>query len=179
MTLKITELKKLLKEYDQKELIQLITELYKVNNDVKDYLSIKFLGEEAIEELFAKAAKKINNEFFPDKGHGKLRLSIAKKAITDFKKLTGDSKNTLALMLNYVELGTEFTNCYGDIDENFYNSMLLMYEKVVSKCSEDRELYSLFGDRLFNVVEMSEGIGWGYHDTLCDIYYSIDWNNED
>lgn len=35
--IKITDLKKKLKEFDQKELIQLVTELYKLNKDVQDF----------------------------------------------------------------------------------------------------------------------------------------------
>lgn len=142
---------------------------------MKDYLSSKFLGEEAIDELFKKAKKKINDEFFPDRGHGKLRLSEAKNAIANFKKLTDDHIKTTDLMLFYVELGTEFTSSFGDIDANFYNSMLSMYDKVAMECDQDEELFLHFKDRLYSVVHMSEGIGWGYHDTICDIYYSIEW----
>jgi hypothetical protein len=175
MAIKLTELKRSLKEHDQKELIQLISELYKLNNDVKDYLSCKFLGEEAINELFEKTKKKVMDEFFPDRGHGKLRLSEAKNAITNFKKLADDRIRTIDLMLYYVELGTEFTNSFGDIDSTFYNSMVSMYDKVAMECDKDEELFLRFEDRLYSVVHMSGGIGWGYHDTLCDIYYSIEW----
>ncbi|MDF2859216.1 MAG: Plasmid pRiA4b ORF-3-like protein [Neobacillus sp.] len=49
MKIKISELKRHLKEYDQTELIQLIVELSKINKDVQNYLSSKFLGDEAVE----------------------------------------------------------------------------------------------------------------------------------
>jgi 3-methyladenine DNA glycosylase AlkD len=177
--IKITELKKSLKEFDQKELIQLIAELYKLNTDVKDYLSSKFVGEEAIHDLFKKTKKKIQDEFFPERGFGKMRLSEAKNAITNFKKVTSDYIKTVDLMLYYVEIGTEFTNSYGDIDGKFYDSMVSMYNKVVIECEKDEELFTIFRDRLYSVVEESDGIGWGYHDDLCDIYYSIEWLTDD
>jgi hypothetical protein len=79
--LKLNELKKELKEFDQKELIQLISELYKLNKDVQHYLSNKFLGEEAIIDLYEKTKKKIKDEFFPERGFGKMRLAEAKSAI--------------------------------------------------------------------------------------------------
>ncbi|EKN70918.1 hypothetical protein BABA_03614 [Neobacillus bataviensis LMG 21833] len=66
--IKITDLKKKLNDYSQKELIGLIVDLVKVNKDVQDFLSSKFVGEEVIDELFKKARKKIENEFFPDRG---------------------------------------------------------------------------------------------------------------
>ena len=75
----LTELKKELKQFEQKELIQLVAELYKLNDDVKHYLSTRFLGEEAILALYETTNKKINNEFFPEQGHGKLHLKERQK----------------------------------------------------------------------------------------------------
>jgi hypothetical protein len=49
--------------------------------------------------------KKIKNEFFPDRGLGKRRLTEAKREITAFKKSTNDEKRTVDLMLFYVEMG--------------------------------------------------------------------------
>ncbi|WP_249872386.1 DUF6155 family protein [Oceanobacillus saliphilus] len=177
--LKISDLKKELKGYDQKELIQLITDLYKLNEDVQDYLAVKMNREDTVSILYEKAQKEILNEFFPTKGFGKMRLAKAKKAITDFKKVTGDHENTISLMLYYVETGTEFTNAYGDIDGRFYDSMLSVYHNVIVECEKDRELFMKFRDRLYEVVAESEGIGWGYHHGLTDYYDSISWLEEE
>jgi NAD-dependent DNA ligase len=173
--IKITDLKKELKELDQKDIIQLICDLYKINKDVQHYLSSRFKGEEAVLHLYEETKKNINDEFFPDRGFGKIRLSVAKNVISNFKKLTNDDLKTIDLMLFYVEIGTEFTNTYGDIDSNFYNSMLKMYEKVVDECQKDEELFIKFKDRLYSVVQGSSGIGWGYHDYLVELYYSISY----
>ncbi len=118
------------------------------------------------------------DEFFPAKGFGKMRLTKAKSAITNFKKLTNDHLKTVALMLFYVEVGTEFTNTYGDIDERFYNSMLSMYNKVIMECEKDEKLFHDLKNRLYDVVIKSDGIGWGYHDGLEDLYYSISFLQE-
>src|SRR5574342_1304123 len=99
MKIKITDLKKQLKGYEQKELIELIVEIFKSNKEVQNYLSSKFLGDEVIEVLFHQTQKKIENEFFPERGIGKLRLADAKKEITAFKKATNDAKRTVDLML--------------------------------------------------------------------------------
>ena len=58
MKIKISDLKKQLKTYEQKELIELIVEMFKSNKDVQNYLSSKFLGDEVIDELFQQARKK-------------------------------------------------------------------------------------------------------------------------
>jgi Family of unknown function (DUF6155) len=173
--LKLSELKKELKEFNQKELIQLISELYKLNKDVQHYLSSQFIGEEAIVDLYEKTKKAIGDEFFPERGDGKMRLGEVKNTISNFKKLSNDELKILDLMLFYVEMGTEFTNTYGDIDSKFYNSMLSMYNKVVMECDKNEKLFITFQERLYSILEEAEGIGWGYHDGLCDIYYSIQW----
>lgn len=179
MKLKVTDVKKYLKELNQKELTEVIMELYKANKPVQDYFTIKILGETAVQELFEKAQLEIKNEFFPAKGHGKMRLSVAKKAISDFKKQTGDIVKTTDLMLYYVEIGTEFTNTYGDIDMPFYNSLLSVFQKVVATCEEDEQLFTQFSQRLYDVVEGSDGVGWGYHDGLEHFYYSLSWLEEE
>jgi hypothetical protein len=56
--IKVSELKKQLKQYDQKELVELIVEMFKNNKDVQNFLSSKLLGDEAIEGLFTQAQKK-------------------------------------------------------------------------------------------------------------------------
>jgi len=177
--LKITELKKQLKEYDQKELIGLIAELYILDKNVQEFLSVKLIGGGVIEKLFEDAKQKIKDEFFPVKGHGKLRLVAAKKAISKFKKLTNNQLKTVDLMLFYVESGTEFTLTYGDIDGKFYDSMESMYAKVIFECEESKVLFDEFHSRLYSIVEKTDGIGWGYHDGLCDLYYSLSWLEED
>ena len=52
---------------------------------------------------------------------------------------------------------TEFTNTYGDIDGPFYDSMISMYGKVTDACDKDEELFHTLNDRLYDVVEKTEG----------------------
>lgn len=177
--IKLADLKRELKVLDNKELINLITELYKQNKDVEQFLSNKFIGEEAIIDLYEKTKKKVEDEFFPKRGLPKLRLSNAKNEISNFKKISADEHKTVDLMLFFVENGTEFTNTYGDIDSKFYNSMITMYDKVVVECNKNEEFFNSFKDRLYSVVKESNGIGWGYHDCLFHIYYSLNYALED
>ena len=179
MKIKISDLKKQLKTYEQKELIELIVEMFKSNKDVQNYLSSKFLGDEVIDELFQQARKKIRNEFFPDRGHGKLRLAEAKKEITAFKKATNDEKRTVDLMLFYVEMGVEFTNTYGDIDEQLYSSMEKMFDQVAMECDCDEDLYKVFSNRLETVLNKADGTGWWFHESLEEIYYTIEWVHDE
>ncbi|MCM3570344.1 DUF6155 family protein [Neobacillus mesonae] len=179
MKIKITELKKHLKELDQKELIELVVEMFKANKDVQSFLSSKFLGDGAIEFLFKEARKKVENEFFPERGDGKLRLAEAKKVILNFRKVTNDDKRTVDLKLFYVEQGVKYTNSFGDINENFYISMEKMFHEVALECDRNEALYREFSNRLHNVVGAAEGTGWGFYEGLADSYYLIEWVHED
>lgn len=129
--------------------------------------------------MYNQAKKKVQNEFFPDRGLGKLRLAEAKKAISTFEKTTGDKERTLDLMMFYVEMGVEFTLAFGDIHDRFYESIESMYAKVTKECDENETYYNLFSQRLEQVIHQTMGIGWGFHDCLCDLYYSIGWVTED
>lgn len=124
---KVTELKRHLQSYDQKELIQLIVELSKTSKAAQDYLAAEVQGEVAVAELYEEAKQQVKQEFFPDKGAPKLRLAQAKKAISNFGKFTNDRLLKTDLMLYYVEMGTDYTVAYGDINEPFYNSMGSVY----------------------------------------------------
>lgn len=177
--LKTRDFKKLLKSYSQDDLIRLIVELAKTSKEAQNYLAAKVQGETAVIELYEEAKIQIEQEFFPRKGEPKLRLSHAKKAISNFAKFTDDPFLKTNLMLYYVEIGTEFTVAYGDIDGPFYYSLATMFEQVTDACSRDERLYERFSERLEAVVLNARGIGWDYPDNLADSYYSIKWLDEE
>lgn len=78
---------------------------------------------------FAKVKQIIENEYFPEKGLPKERLSVAKKAISDFSKLKLSLELEAQLMIFLVECGCQFTHEYGDINEAFYISMEKSFER--------------------------------------------------
>jgi len=167
--MKVSEFKASLKMLKKEELIKHLASLYQHFDNVKDYFISTLNPEEEI-NIQAKYKATIQHEFFPKRGHGKLRLSIAKKAISDFKKISDSSELICDLMLFYVEQGVEFTNEYGDINEQFYISMEDMYERVL-KFMKKNDMLKGFKNRCYQVVEDTDGIGWGFHDTLADLYY--------
>ncbi len=71
----IQELKKHLAELTKKELINEISFLFKMDSFSKDYLSSKFsLGSK--HSLLEKYKQQVKNEFYPERGEPKLRLSM-------------------------------------------------------------------------------------------------------
>jgi hypothetical protein len=167
---KINDIKNALKGSTKEELIKTVVDLYKKNDFVKDYCISKF-SESDGSELFAKHKGIIEDEFFPDVGDGGVRLSVAKKSITEFKKLSDDNTSIAELMLFYVEVGVNFTECYGDIDEPFYLSMERMFERTLKYMSKNN-LLEMFNERCFKIVNDTVDMGWGFHDGLSDAYYS-------
>lgn len=97
-----------------------------------------------------------------------LRYSVAEKAIDSYLKASGDFKGKMELMLFYVENGVEFTNEYGDIDDEFYDKVTDMLEKFCNllKTSEGNSLYPWFEKRLFEIRKKAKGVGWGFEDDV-------------
>jgi len=161
-------LKKILQEADKKELIDIIQNLYRFSEDNRRYLLTGSMEPNAESGLLEAYRAIIKNEFFPEKGHGTLRYSIAKKAIDSYWKASESVEGKMELMLFYVENGTDFTNEYGDIDEEFYSKIVDMLEKlcIILKNPEGKAFYPQFKKRLFEIRKKSKGIGWGFEDDV-------------
>ncbi|HEY8889670.1 MAG TPA: DUF6155 family protein [Clostridium sp.] len=177
--LSITEVKNILKEKSREELLELMIESYKKIPLLKEYIIVKYGSQDNIEKILETYKNKIYDVFFPKNMKTQFKIGDAKKAVNEFKKLCSNEKFTIELMLYYVEMGIEFTNTYGDINEAFYNSVEVMYEAVVSAINkqDNSEIYNNFKDRLKAAVEDTNGIGWGFNDDLRDIYWQIKWFN--
>jgi len=166
----ISKLKKSLSGKSENELLEEITNLFKRIPQVKEYYTLAF-SEEGEEQILEKYKEIITNEFFPKRGYGKARLSVAKKAISDFKKISGKPPLIIDIMLHYVEQGVGFTDQYGDIDENFYNSMEKMFEEAL-KLAEQNNLLSFYQKTCEEIVS-GACEGWGFKDGLADTYCEI------
>jgi hypothetical protein len=163
------DLKKELADFDKKKLISLISELYDKNKSVKEYLDYYLNPDEkAILKVYR---EKVREAFYPNRGFG-FKLAVGKKAISDFRKLKPAVDSLIDLMLYYVECGVEFTNEYGDIDENYYLSIERAYRDSLDLIDKHL-LHDIFKDRALTVVHDTGNIGWGFHDTLGDLYYEI------
>jgi hypothetical protein len=175
--LSMTELKNILKQQTKENLVSMVAECYKNSDKIKELISVKYAGNDAVKQIFEGYKIKIQDVFFPDKLSGRLMLSEARKAISDFKKLCNDEELILDLMLFYVETGVEATNTYGDLYEEFYNSVEKMYLSVIETINnhKDSRIFSVLSKRLKAVVDDTGGIGWGFHDNLTDMYQEIKW----
>lgn len=166
----ISDLKRYLNNATKDEIILDILKLFKENKNVQEYYRLKF--EPASDDIIKKYKKIIQNEFFPDRGMGKFRLSVARNAISDYKKSGGPPGGTIELMLYYVENCIDFTDKYGDMDGNFYNSTVNMYERAARFAVKNNLLEGCresFEKILGMVMKIS--IGWGFQENIEEVYY--------
>ena len=175
--LSVTELKNILKKQSREEIIEILLDSYKASPQIKEYITVKYGNQDTIEQVFETYKNKIKDVFFPKGMGAQFKIREARKIVSYFKKLCSDEKLIIELMLFYVEMGVEFTNKYGDINESFYNSVEAMYQSVVNSINKHENLgiFSLLRKRLKAVVDDSSGIGWGFHDNLSIMYFEIEW----
>jgi hypothetical protein len=155
---------------DKKQLVELVRDLYRLSKHNQTFLAARFsLGEDPL----APYKRTIRDCMYPDVMKDKpVQIAKAKRAISDYSKAVGDPVGEAELMTLFVECGNSFTVEYGDIDEDFYNALNLMYRRTIEKVlSLAESQQSVFVERLREIMESSSGIGWGYHDELCHDFY--------
>ena len=164
------DVKTVLVNLDQKQLLKLIADLYKFSNENKTFLNTRFsVGKDQLGPY-----KKVIEEcLFPDVLRDKpVEIAKAKKAISRYSKAAGDDQGQAELMVYFVECGNRFTLNIGDMYQEFYDALNSMYQRAINKvlslpANQQRE----FKRRLKEIMTSSSDIGWGYHETLAYDYF--------
>ncbi|MDO8803931.1 MAG: hypothetical protein Q7R35_05850 [Elusimicrobiota bacterium] len=156
--------------WEKPALIALLKDLYETAGVNRDFILARTKADEGGGEALEKYRARIVEQFFPEHGHGKLKLGEARKAIRDYRKATGNLSGTAELLLTYVENATHFTNLYGDINESFYYSVESALQELAALLrGEARVMYPQFSDRLAKVNQMADPVGWGFCDFVADV----------
>ena len=173
MTKQVTKsaVKAYLMQRSPEELLEEALDIFARFPVVQDYYYAKLHPVDDT-ELLKKYKAAIRKEFFPEHGFGKANRSVARKAVADYKKVSGDPAGLADVMLYFVEMGVKFTNEYGDIDEPFYNSMERMFHKALQHLVAFG-LQDDFEDRCRRIVSDSAHTGWGFHDVLSDLFHNV------
>ena len=164
----LTQLKGYLSGCSRDELIADISILFGRFAAVKEYYEVK-ITPEGLDRSVARYKEIISNEFFPERGFGKARLSVAKKAIADFGRVSSSPEYVADLMLFFVEMGIEFTSTYGDINEPFYRSLEGMYSRALQFIF-DNDLAPHFSDRCQSIISNPPKIGWWFNENMAEIH---------
>ncbi|NTW04476.1 MAG: hypothetical protein HGA19_24970 [Oscillochloris sp.] len=167
----LRELRKHLASKTPPELIEEIVTLFTRYEAVKEFYMAQLHGGYD-QELLDRYKAIITNEFFTRSGMpGSCRLSVARRAVTDYKKLAASPESVAELMIHYVEVGVAFTRQFGDIDAPFYSSMESMYAAAIKHLYE-HGLEEKFHDRCRQIMRGTDRIGWGFNDNMMEIYYN-------
>lgn len=162
-----TQLKAVLSQQKPAEVLKLVADLYRFSKDNRAFIESRLLSDTANLEHYKKI---ISAALYPDVYKNRpVRLSVGKKAISDYRKASNDSAGTLELMMYYLEQGNAFTANFGDIDAPFYNSLCSMLDRILAALEHQTStVQDQYIPRLEEVVARSSNIGWGYHDYLSD-----------
>lgn len=163
------ELKKHLQSLTKEHVIEQVLELYSNCKPAKEYFEY-FLNPDE-KGKFEKYKAIIVNEFYTNTliGIGKLRFSVAKKAITDFRALKPSPELLADLMVTLPETACQFTNEYGDMSEQYYNSAVNNFETAL-KFLQKNNLLQQFEDRCEDCVKYAEPCGYGFPDEISQLY---------
>lgn len=164
-----TELKKHLLSLSKEQVIEQVLGLYDTCKPAKEYFEY-FLNPDE-QGKFEKYKDIIVNEFFTNTliGIGKLRFSVAKKAIADFRSLSPSPELLGDLMVTLPEMACKFTNEYGDMSEQFYTSTANNYELAL-KFLKKQGLLEHFKLRCQNCVEYAKPCGYGFAEEIRDLF---------
>jgi hypothetical protein len=156
-------------DMDQKQLVTLVADLYRFSKENQAFLHARFgIGDDPL----APYKETINECMYPD-FNAPIQISKAKKAISNYSKAVGDPLGEMDLMIFFVECGNNFTLEFGDIDEQFYDALNLMYRRAIqSVLNLPEEQRGGFQERLKRIMTSSSDMGWGYYDILSDDYYT-------
>lgn len=166
---KWTDVKAGIADLPSSKLVALVGDLYRMSRENRDFLHARFApGDDPL----APYKKIIGASLYPDVVHGdSVSIETAKRAIRQYARACPDEAGMLELMVHFVETGHQFTLDYGDIDGPFYDSLLRMYKEAIEQLlGLGDEAIREYLPRFRHIKVSSDGIGWGYHDDLADMY---------
>lgn len=150
----LVTLKKKLRKKTEYELVEEIAHLYRTFPIVKQFYQATYFGED--DKVLEKYKKVVCNEFIPsdERMFPKMRISVAKKAISDYKKVACSTANVVDLMLTYVEAGISFSAQFGYSEDPLYSSVLSVFENAI-KLIQKEGISNLFLTRINRIVSNS------------------------
>lgn len=167
--LSITELKKQLNKKTKAELVQEIANLTKKFKPVKEFYAAQ-QNPANMEEVLQSYKTIIEKEFIEGmtRGFPKLRFSVARKALNDFKKINNHPRYMVDLMFCYAGAVSSFASEFGPNEEKFYTTSEDLYENAL-QLAQQFNLTAHFQDKAFEIME-NACEGWGHKDSISDSY---------
>ena len=158
-----SELKRELAGCSNAELLEIIRDLFNYSGDNRHFLVARSSAPESRQSALEGYRRRIVQEFFPERGHARVGLGEARRAIGDYRRASRDMEGTLDLMLAYVETGTRYLRECGPLDEQFSRSMHSVLDDVVKLLTtpEGVDLYAPFRDRIIALAREAPRDSYG------------------
>ena len=146
-----------LADFDRPGLLGLVQDLYAASKDNKTFLHARFgLGDDPLEPYKDVIIRWINPPDF------RSPISVAKEAISDYKKALGQPEGLAELTVFYCEEVFDFLAGCGMDDEGFYDALVRMFEQALKYVlALPKERQAAFVDRLDRVRQLGQNVGWG------------------
>ncbi len=164
------DIETIINHFEKKQLMNLLSDLYRLSSDNKDFFHTRFsIGDDPLAP-YKRIIQKSIHPYLED--NESLDIERANDTVNQYSKAIDNPSGEAELRIFYVECGNNLILSYGDIDEDFYDSLLEMYEYALETILEltDKE-QNAFKSRLYEILKSASGIGWGYYDGLCNSYY--------
>lgn len=163
------KLKKHLLSLTKEQVVDIMLELYGASKEANAWL--EFYLEPNSDAELEKYKKAICSQFYGRNYYPKdPSFRECNKLITAFKKLVPDPHAIADLMLYYVEQGCSLTAQFGDYEEPFYTALENNFSKAVKFIAQNG-LLPEFAPRMKKMIETVKWCGYGFPDTLWDMYY--------
>ena len=170
----LSEVKRRLKEKTVKDLIKIISGCYKVSNESRFYISTELIeNKQETKEIIRELKEELSVAFW-----GKKKtlpppvpnLRRAKKIVIDLKKVTDNPEIIIQFMLDYVGHGIMYSCKYGDMWEQYYDSIENMFQNMTKMIIEFQDQINVrrIIKEIEDVIWKSHEFGWGLYDNLTD-----------
>ena len=166
--MKIQTLQNHLNKISKEELVQMFLELAKQNPAAKHFLISRF-DPSIPEPDFDGYKAEVRSEFFPARGFGNGNPSIAFRMLQRVETEATSPRQVLDFIYFCVETGVEYTESYGDINEEFYAAFEDLFERA-AKLALTNELSADYSERARRIVMSTFEMGWGFYDELEQIF---------
>lgn len=178
MTQKV--LKEKLRELDRKELEKMICDMYKNYAAAEQFINLALLDDEYMKKLMDQYKEKLHKVFFPkDILRSGFSLRQAKNILKMFKSVCQDPIAVADMNLYFAECGAEFTDMYGDVDEEFYDALGDALEAAVDEAEINEDFYRKNRHCFANIEGALQELGWGMDDFVNEQYARIPWEEEE
>ena len=124
------DVKEKLADIDRAGLMQLIADMYAADKINQSFLHTRFyLGGDPLDIY----KKRIHKALFPNimGRNSDVKITDAKKAISEYQKAIGLTDGMLELRLYFCEVAMDFSMEYGYAEDGFFNAVYLQFKKVL------------------------------------------------